>query len=420
MISNFSINNMLTILIFLLSISSLYSQTGENQKLKLFVEGSTVDFNYIREHTGFVDFVNESSASDVHVIISDQAMGGGGTLYTLNYWGKNFQQINKLKLTCPTSAFDTQDHIRKKLTTTFHNGLLLYRNEKQSLNFTKILNDSENKTIDKENIALETYDPWHQWVFRIGANGGFSGEEQKQNYNYSIALRANKYTKEWKLINKYDYWRSEGTIKKDNGDKINTLTIDQDADIRFVYSLDPKWSIGLFLEGTQSTYNNLQMSLEATPAIEYNIYPWDESNQRKFTFGYFFGTKFNKYYEATILNKNSELLWIQGVELNLEYVETWGEINASLEGGNYFPGFDNYYFEVGLDLYFRITNGISINFNIQAESIHNQVYLPASELSDEELFLNTRKLPSTFEYSGGIGISFQFGSIYNNIVNERL
>ena len=50
---------------------------------------------------------------------------------------------------------------------------------------------------------------------------------------------------------------------------------------------------------------------------------------------------------------------------------------------------------------------------------HEKFEKEHSELSDEELYLNTRKLPTTFEYSGGIGLRFQFGSIYNNVVNPR-
>lgn len=189
--------------------------------------------------------------------------------------------------------------------------------------------------------------------------------------------------------------------------------------MKLVFSIDQPWSYGMFLHGTQSTYKNIKMALATTPAIEYNFYNWKESDRRKFTFSYFIGPGYNSYYETTILNRNSEWLWKESVEINLNRVETWGELDLWLEGGHYFPGFENYYYEAGVDLSFRILKGFSVYLELQTQSIHNQVYLPASELSDEELLLNTRKLPTTYEYSGQVGFRFQFGSIYNNVVNER-
>jgi hypothetical protein len=72
------------------------------------------------------------------------------------------------------------------------------------------------------------------------------------------------------------------------------------------------------------------------------------------------------------------------------------------------------------DLSVRIVRGFSVNFNFQFENIHDQIYLPKGDVSLEDILLNKVQLPSTFEVSAGIGVSVQFGSIYNNIVNNRL
>lgn len=193
-----------------------------------------------------------------------------------------------------------------------------------------------------------------------------------------------------------------------------------DLDLEFVYSLSPNWSYGVNLQGTQNTYRNNQMKLSLTPAIQYNFFPWTEVDRKQFSITYNIGPSYNVYYETTILEKDLEWLWSQNIELKYEKIETWGDIEIRLEGGHYFPNFDNYFYEVGFELAFRITKGISFTFEIQAQSIHNQRYLPESELSIEDLLLNNRKPPTEFEYSGQVGIRFQFGSIYNNIVNERL
>jgi hypothetical protein len=45
--------------------------------------------------------------------------------------------------------------------------------------------------------------------------------------------------------------------------------------------------------------------------------------------------------------------------------------------------------------------------------------LPDEDISYEELLLQRRRLASDFDWEFGIGFSFQFGSIFNNVVNNR-
>ncbi len=409
-------------ILFLTFFLATFSQTTEQQKLSVFVEGRGIDFNYIRNNIDFVDFLNDSKSADVHVIISRKSTGGGGTEYTLSYYGEGFDKITDYSLSCFTFSFDTDMQRREKLTASLKAGLLPYLNEKGNLSNLRI---ESKESITKSDHAnnLQTNDNWKNWVFRIGLEGGFSGEEQKKSFDYSISLEANKITDEWKIENEYDYDRRESKITNiEDGEEeiIETLRLDQDADVKFVYSLSKNWSWGIFLQGTQNTYRNNHMSLEAKPAIQYNFFPWSEVDRREFTITYFVGPSYNSYYETTILNKDKEWLWSENLEIRLEKVETWGDLEVFLEGGHYFPDFENYFYRAGFDVAFRISKGLSFTLEFQAESIHNQRYLPESELSIEDLLLNIRKPPTAFEYSGQIGIRYQFGSIYNNIVNQRL
>lgn len=68
----------------------------------------------------------------------------------------------------------------------------------------------------------------------------------------------------------------------------------------------------------------------------------------------------------------------------------------------------------------RIIKGLSVQFDFRAENIHDQINLPKTEASLEDILLNKVQLPSTFALYSGIGLRLQFGSIYNNIVNNRL
>lgn len=409
-------------LILLLISSIILAQAPVKEKLTTFVEGRGIDFNYIRNNISFVDFVNDSKIADVHVIISRKSTGGGGTEYTLSYYGNKSTKIGDLTLSCFTYSFDTEMQRREKLTASLKAGLIPFLNEKGNISVVSIKSDiiSENKSNEE---ASEAIDKWKNWVFRIGLQGGFSGEEQKKNYNYSMDLRIRKITEQWKLESMYRYNKRESkitNIEDDIEEIIKSLRLTKNAEIKYIYSLSDNWSAGIFANGSQSTYMNNKMALSLIPALQYNFFPWAEIDRRAFTITYKVGPSYNEYYETTILAMDNEWLWAQSIDIRLEQVETWGDIEINLEGGHFFPNFENYYYEAGFDIAFRISKGLSFTFEIEAQSIHNQRYLPESELSVEDLLLNNRKPPTEFEYSGEIGIRWQFGSIYNNVVNQRL
>jgi hypothetical protein len=410
------------LIVSLFTFSSLIAQSTSEEKLKIFVEGDfRLDFNHMRNNTPFVNFVNDPKVSEVHIIISRQRTGGGGYHFSIQYYGLKFPKIPELKMSCNTLSFDTDEIIRNKLLKTIHVGLLPYINEKNGLNGFRIRGAKiTGKESADEDDDLDLIDPWNKWIFRVGAYVEFSGQERKNRFNYSLYGRASKITDSWKINLEYDDRRYEGIVERENGEKIKSLNVFRDADMRLIFSIDPHWSYGVFMQGQQSTYRNLKTSVEAIPAIQYNVFNWEESDRKQFTFTYDVGPMFNNYYETTVLDKMSEWLWRESIEINLSKMETWGDLEIWLEGGHYFPGFANYYYQAGIDLGFRVSKGFSVNFKVEAESIHNQIYLPSSELSDEELLLNTRSLPTTFEYAGTIGFRFQFGSFYNNVVNERL
>ena len=67
----------------------------------------------------------------------------------------------------------------------------------------------------------------------------------------------------------------------------------------------------------------------------------------------------------------------------------------------------------------RLVRGLSVNFGGSIEFIHDQLFLPKEEASEDEILLQTIRLPTTFEYEISFGFSYSFGSIYNNVVNPR-
>ena len=52
--------------------------------------------------------------------------------------------------------------------------------------------------------------------------------------------------------------------------------------------------------------------------------------------------------------------------------------------------------------------------------IHDQISLRKGDVSIEDIYLQRRELSTTYSYRTTVGITYRFGSIYNNVVNRRL
>ncbi|MFI1744255.1 hypothetical protein [Thalassobellus sediminis] len=399
---------------------NLYAQ--DNSKLKVFVDGEIPDFDYVKRTLAFVDFVSDQNVCDVYVLTSNRSTGGNGDFYYFVFTNKTSASNDTFELNCVTYANDTTDDIRSKFTETLKSGLVPFLNRghaKYSIAVSPLKPEDENSLpkVDKNK------NPWDFWVFNLGLSGEFNLEERKKEYAYELEFKANRITDIWRIRNDYRFKKEEEIItriKDSESTDIRVLNQQKRIRSRIVYSLSNNWSAGLFFLNSQDTYKNIRYNSSIAPAIEYNIFPWTEVSRRAFTISYSLGVSWFGYNEATIFNKTSEQRLRQKFETELEVIEKWGVIGIKLEGTHYFPEFKDYSIDLDVNLSFRIARGLFLEFGMEANKINDQFYLPLSELSDEELLLNVRKLPTSYEISGDIGIRYQFGSIFNSIVNQRL
>ncbi len=71
------------------------------------------------------------------------------------------------------------------------------------------------------------------------------------------------------------------------------------------------------------------------------------------------------------------------------------------------------------DIDFRIVRGFSVRLDGNIGWVQDQIYLSAQGATDEEALLELQQLETDFRYGVSLGFSFQFGSIFNNVVNNR-
>jgi len=94
-------------------------------------------------------------------------------------------------------------------------------------------------------------------------------------------------------------------------------------------------------------------------------------------------------------------------------------VSSSLEGAAYIDDFSKRRAVLFNALNVRLFKGFNLNMFVSASLVRDQLYLAKGELSDEDILVRRRQLASSFSYFGGIGVSYTFGSIFNNVVNPR-
>lgn len=67
----------------------------------------------------------------------------------------------------------------------------------------------------------------------------------------------------------------------------------------------------------------------------------------------------------------------------------------------------------------RIAKGLSLTFQGDASIVNDQLSLPKGGVSDTDILLRRKMTETKFSYYSYFGISYTFGSIYNNVVNPR-
>lgn len=424
---------LLLLSLVLLGTAPARAQGPQPGSLRVFLDCQTMgcDFDYFRTSMPWLDWMRERRDADVHVLVTEESTGGGGSRYTLTFLGRGAFAGRADTLVYIAPAATPGDEVRKGLERRLRVGLVPFAAR------TGLL---DRLTVDAPpppagaagGGAAAAKDPWNFWVFAINANPYFSGESSYRSLSVSGGFSATRVTPAWKqrfsLNENYSqdrYDLTDGvtrTIRRSYS--LNTLS---------ARSLSPHWSGGLVGSASSSTYDNYSLSLRAAPALEYDLFPYSESTRRQLTLLYSLGADHFGYNEPTIFRKTRDDLLDQALNVSLSLRQPWGSISGAVEGTHYLtwsPGDAapaelraedatkySVTFYAGFDL--RLIKGLSLSAFGDYARIHNQVNLPASGASDEDILLRLRQLETSYRYYSYIGLRYTFGSIHNNIVNPR-
>jgi len=187
-----------------------------------------------------------------------------------------------------------------------------------------------------------------------------------------------------------------------------------------VKSLGEHWAAGMSGDLFRSIFSNYDMGYQIGPALEYNIFPYSQSTRRIFTIHYRLNYGFNDYADTTQFLKTEESLWSHQLQSSFTTIQQWGTAHFTAGWSNYLHDFSLNRLTIGGMLSVKVAKGLSVNMHAGYQFIHDQISLRKGNASVEDILLNRKELSTTFSYSTSIGITYRFGSIYNNVVNPRL
>lgn len=383
--------------------------------LNFFLDCEDCDFNFVRQELKSISFVRNPDLADVHIMSTESGTGAGGRKYYLQFIGANRFAGKLAEYTYISEPAETDDEIRKGLLKLIKAGVLHY----YSMAGMELKVDIHFKEEIFKTDSLLIYDPWNNWIFNIDVGGDFEKEESKKKLGYNLGGSADKITRNWKTSFEFQLINNtESYIDDDEEIKNEQKKIEISADI--IKSLSPHWSVGAFTDYYSDTYLNTKDNIGARLGIEYNIFPWDLCDRKMVTFRYSAGGQYRQYFKETIYSKTNEMLGFEAFEIEFELKQPWGEIETGIEALHYFHDFSKNNINLETDVSVRLSKQLSVFMEIEAKVIHDQFYLIKDEgASLEDLLLERRKLATAYELGGEVGFRFTFGSIYNNVVNER-
>lgn len=378
---------------------------------KVFIDCDYCDLDFIRTEITFVNYVRDRKEAQIHVLITTQSTGSGGTEYTLTFSGQKEFAGDDDVFKYVANSTDTSDERRRGLVRVLKIGLISYVGK------TPIA-DRITIALAEKTSPTAVEDKWNFWVFSLSGSGYFNGEKSQRSYSLYGSVSANRVTPALKIRTSFSGNKNTDRFSVDNETIISTSN-SRYFNALAVKSINNHWSVGAGLSASSSTYSNIKSLINPAPAIEFDLFPYSESTRRQLRFLYKPGFSAYRYREQTIYDKTSEKLWGESFSATLELKEKWGSISNSFEAFHYFSDLRKNHLQTYTELSLRIFKGLSFNLYGSFSRIHDQLSLVKGGATLEEVLLRRTQLATSYNYYGSIGLSYTFGSIYSNVVNPR-
>jgi len=386
-----------------------------SEALRVFLDCGPCDFDYVRTEITFVNYVRDRQTAELVVFVTSLPTGGGGRAFTLAFLGRGRLAGRGDTLSVTVNATQTPTERRQILTQTLRLGLLPYLAGTTAAEHLQVQYTAPAASA----AARVAHDPWNYWVFVLSGNGFMSGQSSLDDRSFFGNVSANRVTEQWKIG-----FSMNGSISRSRFDLDDTTTFitkrkNYSAAMQAVRSIGGRWSVGLVANGFQSSFSNIDLRVRVTPAIEVDLFPYAQATRRQLTIRYGAGFEVSEYAEVTLYGQLNETRPVHTLTAGYIVRQPWGSLSASVNHQQYLHDWSKRNERLNLGASVRLFRGLSLNAGGSYTVVRDQLYLPASGATPEEILARQRVLATDYSYFANFGLSFRFGSVYNNIVNPR-
>ena len=394
-------------------IFSCLSVDAQIPKIKVFLS-CNCDHQYIKQNTLIFDYVRDRTLSDIEVFIFDIKNASGGRKYSFEFKGKNQFQSKENKVSTDIGQNLTLKESRDALLKAYKIGIVFFlQNTLFQDKIEVTLNNNDNTFFEPDT------DQWKNWVFEISGSFNFQDEKSINEKQYNLEFEIDHVTELWRVRSDLGLRRAVKFFKGE-GENYSSERKRSYFTGSLVRSISNHFSTGFFGSFQTDTYTNYKSFFNFSPALEYNFIPYKDVLTREVTLAYKIGYNLYEYFEETLYGFTKQNLFNQSLTLNVRFREKWGNIYSFLVASQFLDQPNQRRLSLNNNLNLRVWRGLSVRLSGSFQLIRDQINLPKGETSIEDLLLRQRQISTDFENRVSLGLSYTFGSIYNNIVNTRL
>jgi hypothetical protein len=242
----------------------------------------------------------------------------------------------------------------------------------------------------------------------------------RSNYSLRGSASASRVTDHHKVDITFYGRYSHSRWDYPDGSELVIETENYSADALSAWSIDDHWSAGATASANRETYRNFRLATAIGPAVEYSIFPYDESTRKAITLRYTVEVAAFDYDTVTTRLTTSDLFGRHRLTVGSSIQQPWGQIFGSVGATQYFHDPKTHRIDVFAGGNVRLFRGLSFNMFGSFSRVKDQFYLPAQGQTIEEIIANRQALETNYEFNLNMGFTFRFGSRFNNVVNPRM
>ncbi|HXB12446.1 MAG TPA: hypothetical protein VNZ45_10695, partial [Bacteroidia bacterium] len=302
--------------------------THNNFALKVFLDCSYCDMDYLRTELTYIDYVRDRMEAQVDIVVSTLQTGSRGTEYTFVFVGRKEFHGQNDTLRYDVTSFATDDLTRKGVVQTIKLGLIRYI--AKTAYASKMCISCPIDTTKKFE-PLQIKDKWRGWVFTCGGFGNFNGQQLTGTANINGVLQATKVTADWKVSAGLNIGYNYGYYTITTDSTIKSVSRSTTFNGLYVKSINEHFSWGINGLVTSSTFNNINLQEKIEPGIEYSIFPYSQATHKVFRLLYYLSAENTAYEDSTIYGKLHTFYLGQELLASINYKEPWGSLFLSLD-----------------------------------------------------------------------------------------